>query len=82
MKSGRLRSTFASLLAFGRLAGLVHPYRRSKPRVEAKPVTIDEPTMTAENICLTFQSNPELYRAIHPIFGARQPKERGPDGVT
>jgi hypothetical protein len=49
--------------------------RRHAPRVKAKTVYIQEPTMTAEDMGITFESSPELYRAINPIFGGRDPRK-------
>jgi hypothetical protein len=72
MRSGQIRSSLASILAFGRVGGLGHRNRQHTLPAIAKPVTIDEPTMTADDMGITFQSNPELYRAINPIFGGRK----------
>ena len=77
MYIGRLKSSFASILAFGHMRGMYGHGRRQAPRAIAKPILTEEPTMTAEDMGITFESSPELYRAIHPIFGGRG---RGPSG--
>ena len=74
MYIGRLKNNFASVLAFGHVKGFGQS-RHKFIRAITKPVTIDEPTMTAEDMGITFQSAPELYRAINPLFGGRQYKE-------
>ncbi len=75
MYIGRLKSNLASILAFGHARGMYGHGRRQAPRAIAKTVYLQEPTMTAEDMGVTFESCPELYRAIHPIFGGRAPKE-------
>jgi hypothetical protein len=70
MYAGRLKSSFASILAFGHLSGM----SRSKRHSYAKPVPVRKIipmplTMTARDMDVTFESDPELYRALHPIFG-------------
>jgi hypothetical protein len=73
MYAGRLKSSFASILAFGHLSGMSRSTHRKRQnsRAIAKPVLIEEPSMTAEQMGVTFENCPELYRAIHPIFGGR-----------
>lgn len=75
MYIGRLKSNFASVLAFGHLSGMSRSTHRKRQagRAEAKPVLIEEPTMTARDMGVTFENCPELYRAIHPIFGGQHP---------
>jgi len=81
MYIGRLKSNFASILAFGHMRGMNGNGRRHEPRVKAKTVYIQELTMTAEDMGITFESSPELFRAIHPIFDCRNPREMpGTDG--
>ena len=75
MYIGRLKSNFASVLAFGHMRGMNGHGRRQAPRAIAKTVYIEKATMTAEDMGITFERSPELYRAIHPIFGGRAPKE-------
>jgi hypothetical protein len=72
MQIGRLRSSFASVLAFAHMRGMYGYGRRHAPRATAKPILIEEPSMTAEQMGITYESSPELYRAIHLIFGGWQ----------
>lgn len=69
MYIGRLKNNFASVLAFGHMRGMNGHGRRQTPRAIAKTVYIEEPTMTAKDLGITFQNDPEVYRALHPIFG-------------
>jgi hypothetical protein len=73
MYAGRLKSGFASILAFGHAGGMCRSPRHSyaKP-IPVRKVTPMPLTMTARDMGeVTFESNPELYRAIHPLFGGR-----------
>jgi hypothetical protein len=66
---------FGRVLAFGHMMRMFGHGRRQTPRAIAKPILIEEPTMTAEDMGVTFESDPELFRAIHPIFGGAARKE-------
>jgi hypothetical protein len=63
----------ASLIAFGHHYGL-QSIRRSHGhnRIKAKPIIVKELTMTARDMGVTYDSDPELYRACHPLFDGRE----------
>jgi hypothetical protein len=74
MRRGMFTRGMASLLAFGHtrgLAGQRNARAAEQGRAVAKTVYIEEPSMTARDMGVTFESDPELYRAIHPIFNGR-----------
>lgn len=61
------------MLAFGHMYGM-SAHRKGRPRAIAKPITmeVEDLKMTAADMGVTFESDPEFYRAIHPIFNRKQ----------
>jgi hypothetical protein len=84
MYAARLKSNFASVLAFGHMSGMGRSSHRKHQagRAKAKPVLIEEPSMTAEQMGVTFENCPELWRAIHPIFGGQDGSRIVENGST
>jgi hypothetical protein len=72
----------ASLIAFGHHYGL-QSIRRSHGhnRIKAKPIIVKELTMTARDMGVTYDSDPELYRACHPIFDGREKAVAEPEAA-
>lgn len=70
MQISRLKNNMASILAFGHMNGLGRA-RHSHSQAVAKPVYLEEPSMTAADMGVTFENCPELFRAIHPVFSGR-----------
>jgi hypothetical protein len=75
MFAGRLKSRFASILAFGHMSGMSRSTHRKFIPAVAREIIPMPLTMTARDMGVTFESCPELYRAIHPIFGGQHPEE-------
>jgi hypothetical protein len=69
MYAGRLKSNFASIMAFGHMSGMSRSTHRKFIPAVAREIIPMPLTMSAADMGVTFQSCPELYRAIHPIFG-------------
>jgi hypothetical protein len=75
MRRGMFTRGMASILAFGHTRGLAgqrnarHSYARPVPVREIVPMPL---TLTARDMGVTFESDPDLYRAIHPIFTGRE----------
>jgi hypothetical protein len=72
MQVARLKSSFASILAFGHMSGMSRSTHRKFIPAVAREIVPMPLTMTARDMGISFESDPVIFRAIHPVFDGRQ----------